>query len=453
MSFNFFTSQQNFSSNLATSNQALLEKQDYTTNLKRETFTTRDSDSASNENRDKFSQFLNNEKKQAAEKARQDQAEKSRQNNDVDEKIDFSTRKTDEQSKTADASPNIPLSELDFAQIAALQAEIRTILEEQGSDETNFDILVHDAESGDAENEDLHSLLKLFSSLFTQESTESSDQDEFSLTQHEDLASALDHARSQLDPDLPQRIIVTNLTPDQIADLSEKAQAFFDGSISEEDLESLDALGAYLVVLTPLSERKVTESQSETDLSEDLAAISLGATEQSAVIPAEALQQSAPSQPRPSEQHITQSRYDSRYDAPSSDIRVQGDTSSADVDIKAEQPLKNDISGQNKAALSSGDKFLQQAGSAASAATPLTAAGGDFAASLSAQNVQHPVQSALTSVITQSQSASQPHPATQAVSANVRLRPRPTGPSSFFLLCVVLFRFNPLDLQKHALIR
>jgi hypothetical protein len=29
----------------------------------------------------------------------------------------------------------------------------------------------------------------------------------------------------------------------------------------------------------------------------------------------------------------------------------------------------------------------------------------------------------------------------------------PLGPASFFLLCVVLFRFNPLDLQKHALIR
>ena len=28
-----------------------------------------------------------------------------------------------------------------------------------------------------------------------------------------------------------------------------------------------------------------------------------------------------------------------------------------------------------------------------------------------------------------------------------------TGPASFFLLCVVLFRFNPLDLQKHALTR
>jgi hypothetical protein len=37
--------------------------------------------------------------------------------------------------------------------------------------------------------------------------------------------------------------------------------------------------------------------------------------------------------------------------------------------------------------------------------------------------------------------------------ANVRLRPRLSGPASFFLLCVVLFRFNPLDLQKHALIR
>ncbi|MCE2029444.1 integron integrase [Sessilibacter corallicola] len=50
--------------------------------------------------------------------------------------------------------------------------------------------------------------------------------------------------------------------------------------------------------------------------------------------------------------------------------------------------------------------------------------------------------------------------------ANVRLRSgpaapsihgvrklTPTGPAGFSLLCVVLFRFNPLDLQKHVLIR
>ena len=414
MSLNFFTADQSFSNSFTAQNQSAANDRDYSSTVRKDAFKVKSREDVSSNNRDKFSEFMNAEKKREAEEARSKKTAPDNKETDAENTSKFLTREATTNADKAVLEPDI--STLDFTQISALQAQIQDLLQQQGEDDTSVEIVIN-AESGIDEggNQDIPSILSLISSLFKDEGNSEKDDKAFDLTQHSDFASALSHVREQLDPNLPQRIIVTNLTPEQITELTEKMQDFFTGEISEEDLKGLDAISAYMVVLTPVTDKKDIQTKTAGQ-AQDSAKLSSIPADQTIIIPEK---QQAQSQTQ--DRHFAQSRYDARYDAtgePLDSTRAKSDAPDFAGDMKA----KSDGSAQSpaKGVLGAGEKFLQGMTTSAGTAPLLAASGSEISGGLTAQSAQSPMQSSLTNVITQSQNATQAHPATQMVSATIQ---------------------------------
>ena len=414
MSLNFFTADQSFSNSFTAQNQSAANDRDYSSTVRKDAFKVKSREDVSSNNRDKFSEFMNAEKKREAEEARSKKTAPDNKETDAENTSKFLTREATTNADKAVLEPDI--STLDFTQISALQAQIQDLLQQQGEDETSVEIVIN-AESGIDEggNQDIPSILSLISSLFKDEGNSEKDDKAFDLTQHSDFASALSHVREQLDPNLPQRIIVTNLTPEQITELTEKMQDFFTGEISEEDLKGLDAISAYMVVLTPVTDKKDIQTKTAGQ-AQDSAKLSSIPADQTIIIPEK---QQAQSQTQ--DRHFAQSRYDARYDAtgePLDSTRAKSDA----PDFAGEMKAKSDGSAQSpaKGVLGAGEKFLQGMTTSAGTAPLLAASGSEISGGLTAQSAQSPMQPSLTNVITQSQNATQAHPATQMVSATIQ---------------------------------
>ena len=196
-------------------------------------------------------------------------------------------------------------------------------------------------------------------------------------------------------------VILTALTPEQLTQLRDDIRKYLDGELEQADAESVEEFAAQFVSLIPPKE---TEKVSDKPIEISLKVVP---EKTDTILP---------------EKHHAESRYDNRYD-----LRYNGKSGEDGVDIKSNNPEKNnfkavlqDVSVKSPPLqnVQNAAGFLQTSNAPSSilvadTAIPQSTTG-------TATHAPSPIQASLTNVITQSQSATQAHPATQMVSATIQ---------------------------------
>lgn len=329
-------------------------------------------------------------------KSQKDRADKS------DKKDDFKTQQDRGVSKLRDEK--IETSDDEYIlNLTALGQHLRALIDtvnEQDNDQQNDAALIEiDAilESDAAAFDKISDLLGVFNAQ---------DENGAPLSNEDQIASLL----RLVDMLSAEQATLSGLSLEEITTLQEQVQKLLSETLEQDEIDALNAVVAQFVTLAaPPSERREDAAPR--------AEIKLGIKDS----PAPLQNQATPSDR--STQNHSDARYDSRFD-----ISARADLSrgSATEDHGFDQTLKSasqaKAEGQTattKAATttqSAAERFL----SSASFMNAFGSFGGTSESTLLsptyAQQSSTALSSSLTNVITQAQSASQPHPATQAVS-------------------------------------
>ncbi len=409
MSLDIFTSQQSFQKNLIDSNQGFESKRDYTTSLKKNEFKTSRSqrnDLKQSEQKENFAKMMSSLKKKEAEtnnKSENKQITNEKQINDLRNRASiseinkglFQTQENDVAIVINATNPTENISEntIDIASITALNAEIQKLIDaqEQNSDEINKIVI-----TSETKPEEIDGLLTLIYSFLEKPD------DITNAPDHDQLSNIIEKLESIMNSD-DGGLITLSLSPEQLTRLQEIIQKHINDEIEKHDSQALEALAASFVILEPPT-KQARKDASQTNIQ---------------IIPEQA------NQPIKSEHH-SQSRYDAkydmRYDAEAKSNIPANDTSSEKVDFKS--TLKNaDMHAKpahNDNNISSAQKLLQSTGLLAQNTVSAADISTGQNLNISAVNGQTLLQSSATNVITQSQSASSAHPATQMVSATIQ---------------------------------
>lgn len=404
MNFDFLSSENLFQKTLIAPEQGRGSSSD------RHAFSTRESSASDND--EKFVQFLAKSKASQNDKKPQNSSEKSESaaqpaNSDIRKR--FTTREATHHTLGELPDDNILADQnLNLSNIALLQQEIQQLIaaHENGTGEAVPEPLtVEGSELGD--DRDNRSLLSLLAS-FLQTGNEEDQEHNANSTHGDSLADLLGQIQKAVENgDIPS--LTSGLTIEQLSALDENLDAYIHGQLSDEEQDVLETLASqWVTLITPREQANAKNSTIERQ-SSDIVSTTLKPVQQQYT-------------PAPDTRHHSQSRYDGRYDANirGSDAPVQ-DGSGQDI------TFKNDLAQAGKAGHtpsqaptteSAAQRFLQNSGmlypaSGGDAATPALT----YSTSTSAQGQ---VQNSLTSVVTQSQNATQPHPATQVVSATIQ---------------------------------
>lgn len=402
MTLNFFTSENGFQKSLIDPSVTVGTKKDYTTSLKREEFSTsrsKNDDLKQSEQNEKFATMMNDLKKKTGNHDQKETATPAEARADITVKnVKMGLFKTEEAAapttlNIVDANTEALNTDINLANIAALNAEIQRLIEDQAhANQAKDDTIV----TTKPETEEVESIFALLASFLSQ--GEKGDKEgETEVTLISVLEKIQDLAQSE-----GAEAITSGLTPEQLTALQDHIQDYMNDALAQRDQESLEALAAQWVSLNPPI-KESAKSTAKTDVQ------TISATADT------------PTQKDQKIQTRFDTRYDARYDGNNETTRAgtnqteTTDFKAALKDAGANSDGKATAPAQNNNAQNTGQRFLQTAGLTAQSQAALI----DPTAT-TATTVQSPLQSSLTNVITQSQSATQAHPATQMVSATIQ---------------------------------
>ncbi|MGH1378199.1 MAG: flagellar hook-length control protein FliK [Alphaproteobacteria bacterium] len=401
MTLNFFTSENGFQKSLIDPSVTAGSKKDYTTPLKRDEFSTSRSKSNHQEQTDKnekFADMMNNLKEKTTDRADNKQATADNVQSIAVAKS-LNSPFTTKQSAPVTSSETITFgsedenTEINLANIASLNAEIQRLIEAQANQSSkNGDVTT----TVDNKIDEANSVSSLLSSVLNSDKNTGKDSS---------LLSILKSIQDTANTDAPSAT-TSGLTIEQLTALQEHIQNYMNDALSQGEQEELEAIAAQWVSIQPVTREN---SNSDNKGKDNTTILSTKAdtpiTKGQTVNP-----------------HLD-SRYDGRYDQ--SDDNISRNSEDADIkarDFKSEMknanPQPNSNAVNNNQAQRAGQQFLQSTGlnnqgqMVTSDLTQTTAT--------SSHVSQTPIQSSLTNVITQSQGATQAHPATQMVSATIQ---------------------------------
>jgi flagellar hook-length control protein FliK len=388
-------------------------------------------DRASQSDQQKFAEYLNaNKKKNETDKSPQSSAHSKNDSKTDDAREShfmdrFATQRAKTHGENSQAASDNDMALLDITNIAALQEEIQRIIAAQSeaeeaqsidgdslsvTSEGTITVDANDAKT-DGDTQKIDSLFALIASFLNEEDEDTVNR----LGQgdsHQDLSELLGKIQKALDNgDIPS--LTSGLTVEQLTALDENLEAYIEGKLSDKEEEILETLAAqWVTMMPPASKTDAKAKPDDTAVKTDIGAASAqGDTLASKTAMTE-------------ERHYAQSRYDTRYSA-------QTQTGNADAGADAEQGASDfkaaiKAEGAQQAAPqqatsennSAAQRFLQSS-------APLPPGLDGFAEQTQAMgmaqaNAQSAAQNPLTSVVTQSQNATQAHPATQLVSATIQ---------------------------------
>ncbi len=202
--------------------------------------------------------------------------------------------------------------------------------------------------------------------------------------------------------------VLGGMSPQEITELKTQIHAYIVDELSAEDQAALAALISQFYALTQPESSKTEKSADRANaISDNVLKTDLKAT---------------PNNNTAQNEHHTQGRYDARFDA-----RYEGNNAAPQSDA-AEETFDTALKGasakdaptpqNHKAQISSGQQFLQ--GNTALSSTISTLEGALPQSGFTITSPSTPLQSALTNITTQAQSAGQNHPATQMVSMTIQ---------------------------------
>ncbi len=406
MSLEFFTSQQGFQKPLLdqanSKNSGYNSNRDFTTSLKKNEFNTsrsNNNDLRQSDKNDKFAEMMNSLKKKEAIKNK-DETEK--ETGEIRTKIsraetNKSLFQTEETALAFNAiepkATDLQKTSISLTDITALNAEIQKLIEAQNqAAETGEQIVITD----DTSTKEIEGLLSLIASFL-----ETQDQDA-DLSSDSELASLLAKMEEIVNSDEAQ-LIALPLNPEQLTELQELVQQHLKDEVVVQDQEALAALAASFTPLQAPVKQTTTKSEKDTVLQ--------AVTEQNI---------------KP--EHYSQSRYDTKYDSRyDAAPRTNGEVAPSDDGITESTDFKSVLKNsdltskvaQNDNNQSAGQKFLQNTNLIHSGQSGIELTTGQNA-NAALQTIQSVQQNSATNVITQSQNATQTHPATQMVSATIQ---------------------------------
>lgn len=405
MDFSFLLSEQSFQKTL------VVPVQDNKTARDKNVFGTKTS--SNSESDQKFSEFLrqskeNSESQKNTHKKQTNETAKADDNN-VDTNA-FATQRTATYAATLSLNnivSNGQTGEETSPDIVTLHSEIQALIDQHKSKQ-NESSLITIGEEIQGEDNKAETLLSLIASFFNDKNEEEADLTPQHIEQNS-LASVLGKINDAIDSgDIPS--LTSGLTLEQLTSLQKNLDAYIEGTLSQDDKNALEALASQWVTLTHPPKESASEKRVEIRLLETPKAQS--ATKQSQDIS--------------SERHHAQARYDMRYDGEKyqADAKTQPSTDSIDFDrlLKSESfksgaqnasPTPNQPANTSQG-ISSGTILTPAILSTLNTPDQLSALG------LNTHSNQAQFHNSLTSVVTQSQSATQPHPATQMVSATIQ---------------------------------
>ncbi|PCI56047.1 MAG: hypothetical protein COB36_04440 [Alphaproteobacteria bacterium] len=423
MTLNFFTSENGFQKSLIDPSSSIGTKKDYTTSLKREEFhssRSKSSDLKQSEQNEKFADMMNSLKKKTTNSDKTAPATEKKIEAEI--RADIALKSAEiSLFKTKEAALSIELSavqsdvkaqdtDVNLANIVALNAEIQRLIEEQTQNngvkgDIQGDIVV----TTETKSEKIESIFALLASFLNHGGDEDIKDGEPDVAFISVLAQIQELAQSE-----DAIAITSGLTPEQLTALQDYMQDYVDGVLEQRDQDVLEALAAQWVSLNPPAKETVKETLKETVKE----ALQDSKNQEMQIIRTKA---DTPKSKEQQTQARFEGRYDARYDGNSETARTNTDDKNT-TDFKA--TLKNAdakssgataTTAKNDNTQSAGQRFLQTTGLATQGQTSPA----DPTATTPA-TVQSPLQSSMTNVITQSQSATQAHPATQMVSATIQ---------------------------------
>ena len=418
MTLNFFTSENGFQKSLIDPSSSIGTKKDYTTSLKREEFSTsrsKNSDLNQSEQNEQFADMMKGLKKKTTNSDKTSSTTETKAGTEIRADVDLKTAEIS-LFKTEEAALPVELSavqsdvkvldtDVNLANIAALNAEIQRLIEEQSQNSDTKGAIQGDiVVTAETKSEKVESIFALLASFLSHDGEEEIKDGEPDVAFISVLAQIQELAQSE-----DAIAITSGLTPEQLTALQDYMQDYVEGVLEQRDQDVLEALAAQWVSLNPPTKETLKETVKE--------ALQDSKNQEMQIIPTKADTPKAKDQQT---QTRFDGRYDARYDGNSETARKNTDETST-ADFKATLKDADVKSGGKVAAAqsdntqSAGQRFLQTAGLATQGQTAST----DSTAA-TATTVQSPLQSSLTNVITQSQSATQAHPATQMVSATIQ---------------------------------
>lgn len=292
----------------------------------------------------------------------------------------------------------------DVLDIASLADEIAKLIAEQtdeneDSTKTTLSVSLDEIQKA-GEDKDGETLLNILSTLLAQ-AKENEDGEAAPNGMDQSYFEMLSAIQSALNSDTGYKLL-SNLTPDELNALDEGITLYIKGELNEEDTAALEDVIAQFIALTPPPQDKKAPVNAPIIAQED-----------------------APkaAQTLIGDKNHAQSRYEGRYDIDARGANTtasQGDdsadfkTAMKDADKAGiDQPKTANDNAKNAAQQSLQSGITQ--GSTTGIIDPLTSQNG---LSVSATTTQP--QSVTATTITQSQSAAQPHAATQMVSATIQ---------------------------------
>ncbi|PCJ97542.1 MAG: hypothetical protein COA45_09770 [Zetaproteobacteria bacterium] len=419
MTLNFFTAEHGFQKSLIDPSTTVGTKKSYTTSLKREEFNTsrsKNNDLKQSEQNEEFAKMMNSLKNKTGNNDKAETVAPSEVREEVTiQNVKMALFKTEEaalptesrtvESKTVESSTETLDTQVSLTNIVALNAEIQRLIEEQSQNRTTTGDIVITTEP---KSEEVKSIFALLASFLSNKDDNKEGEPEIAfisiLEKIQDVATSKDAIA-----------ITSGLTPEQLTQLQDHIQNYMNDTLAQRDQDALEALAAQWVSLTPPT-KETTKNTAKVETSITAKMEPAVNTEKTHTVPQN--EQRAQSQ--------YEMRYDARYSGTNQEAQSKADHAEttnfkAALENADTKPSgKNTAQAQNNNAQSSGQRFLQASGLAApNMASALDPSGTQSTTATAVQNAQL-LQSSLTNVITQAQSATQAHPATQMVSASIQ---------------------------------
>lgn len=383
-----------------------------TVSVKNDNFlTSRESNNTAGSD-DQFAALLREQKARNQNETKHDTPRKPQNetNNTNDKKVAFATQVSHsvavQPAVPAVNDPSAVAVPSDLAlDLIAFEGYLRQLIDESrdvndgaGSDEAlvQIDAII---ESDASSLDKLIGLLGIFETSYEQDAPLSKEQQVASLLRLVDDLSS-------------EQALLSGLTPQDLTHLQEQVQRYMQEAMDQREMDALEALVAQFVVLA---------APTETD--------SAGRAQPAAAepVPTVLLAAGSPAQDTSTKgqyQDRYDSRYELRYEGARQSVHTEGESTDkrnfdnvlkSSLNLK-DMPALNSTNAQN---LSSAERFLQSAALIA----PFGTFGGTTDSTLTStalvQQGTTALTSTLTNVVTQAQHASQPHPATQAVSMTI----------------------------------
>jgi len=415
MALEFFTSQQGFNKSISDLSSTIGANNNVATNKNKiNAFKTEKSTSDNAQNKKQFAEFMDSLKKKQDSNNDKDAAKNTDKSDNADK-----TQSTDAQEKPKSlASFQTQQSAVDFIAltgdgeaspadtIALLSEKLQLLIDEEISKtEKPNDGLIQIIEGSDKTSDDqaLRSLLSSLINVIKGENNANSDK----TTNTEDSLGG--------DPLLTA---LGGLTPQEITDLKIQINDFLTDELSNENKEALASLVSQFFPLTQ------PEAKTEKPVSDNAKTISDNVLKTDLQADKTTQSQNSGQQDQQPKENRYDARYDTRYDSTQS-------RSNTDIDSgKTFETALKEVGGKDlgntapapqnsNADKSAGQRFLQISSALPSLTTGIDGSLQQGGLTATTQTLT-PLQSALTNVTTQAQSATQAHPATQLVSLTIQ---------------------------------